>query len=234
MNVLTQLISDLDELLVRIRPSMAIVGDKRGSGAGAGILVGDGLVLTNHHVARHGHSLQVILEDDESFDARVVASDPNVDLALLEIQWSPLTGTGEPEHVHGHGYWSRQTAFHAHASPKVYKAAVISTEKPRPGEMVFAFGHPWGERNVLTGGVLSAVTSARSRKGEVPILRADVQLAPGNSGGPLLNSAGEVIGINAMIFGGDQSVAIPASVIREFLEAAQKNMPGRQPAEAVI
>jgi len=179
------------------------VGDKHG-GAGAGILVGDGLVLTNHHVAHHGHSLQVMLDDNKTFDARVVASDPNVDLALLEI---PSNG---------------------------HKQAVISTETPRPGEMVFAYGHPWGQRNVLTGGVLSAVSAVRTHHGEVPILRADVQLAPGNSGGPLLNSAGEVIGINAMIFGGDQSVAIPASVIRPFLEKARASVPERYVNEAVL
>lgn len=203
MNVFNQLFTALDELLERVRPVLAIVGDKRG-GAGAGLLVGEGLVLTNHHVARHGRSLQVVLDDDKTFAARLVASDPDVDLALLEI---PSNG---------------------------HQAAIFSKEKPRPGEIVFAMGHPWGQRNVLTGGVLSAVTTARGRHGEVPILRADVQLAPGNSGGPLLNSAGEVIGLNAMIFGGDQSVAIPASVIREFLETARKNMPGRRVAEGVL
>jgi serine protease Do len=105
--------------------------------------------------------------------------------------------------------------------------------------MVFAFGHPWGQRAVLTGGVLSAVTVARTRRGEIPILRTDAHLAPGNSGGPLLNAAGEVIGLNAMIFGGDQGIAIAVSVIREFLEKARKNMsskpmprPGREPVGA--
>ena len=209
MNVFTRLNTALDELLERVRPVLVVVGDKRG-GAGAGILVGDGLVLTNHHVASHGRYLQVVLDDSETYAARLVASDPDVDLALLEI---PSNG---------------------HLYPKGHGSAVISNEKPRPGEMVFAFGHPWGQRNVLTGGVLSAVTSLNGRHGEVPILRADVQLAPGNSGGPLLNSAGEVIGLNALIFGGDQSVAIPASLIREFLEKAQKDMPSRHSAEAVL
>ena len=202
MSIFAPLNAALDELLEHIRPMLAVVWDKR-RGAGAGILVGDGLVLTNHHVAGSSRSLQVVLENDETFDARMVTSDPNVDLALLEI---PSNG---------------------------HAAAVLSKDVPRPGEMVFAFGHPWGERNVLTGGVLSAVTKVRGRHGEVPILRADVQLAPGNSGGPLLNMAGEVIGLNAMILGGDQSVAIPASVLREFLETAQKKMPSRHISEGV-
>jgi len=192
----------LEELLGRVRPVLAVVMDKR-RGAGAGILLGNGLVLTNAHVAGRGRSLQVVLADEETYPARLVASDKNVDLALLEI---PHTG---------------------------HAVAVLSEETPRPGEMVFAFGHPWGQRNVLTGGVLSAVTSLRGRGGEIPVLRADVQLAPGNSGGPLLNAAGEVIGLNAMIFGGDQSVAIPAGLIREFMEAAFEKMPARA-AEGVL
>jgi serine protease Do len=202
MNLSSLLDTALEELLSRIRPVLAVVMDKR-RGAGAGILLGNGLVLTNAHVAGRGRSLRVVLANDETYPAKLVASDRNVDLALLEI---PADG---------------------HAT------AVLSEETPRPGEMVFAFGHPWGQRNVLTGGVLSAVTSLHGRQGEIPILRADVQLAPGNSGGPLLNTAGEVIGLNAMIFGGDQSVAIPAGVIREFLETALKKVSGRV-AEGVL
>jgi serine protease Do len=202
MNLPALLNAALEELLGRIRPVLAVVMNKR-RGAGAGILVGNGLVLTNAHVAGRGRSLQVVLANDETFPAKLVASDKNVDLALLQI------------------------SHNGHA------AAVLSEETPRPGEMVFAFGHPWGQRNVLTGGVLSAVTSLRGRGGEIPVLRADVQLAPGNSGGPLLNTAGEVIGLNAMIFGGDQSVAIPAGVIREFLGSALEKLPPRD-AEGVL
>jgi serine protease Do len=191
MNLSALLNSALDELLARVRPLLAVVQDGR-RGAGAGVLAGGGLVLTNAHVVRGRHPVQVTLADDQTYPARLVASDPRLDLALLEI---PAGGSA---------------------------TAVFSETLPRAGELVFAFGHPWGQRNVLTGGVLSAVTAARTRDGEIPILRADVQLAPGNSGGPLLNAAGEVLGLNAMIFGGDQSVAIPAAVIRPFLEAARK------------
>ena len=180
----------LDELLARLRPLLALVSNGR-HGAGAGVLAGDGLVLTNLHVVGRARSVQVSLEDGSRYEARVVARDPQVDLALLQI---PANGQA---------------------------AAVFSDSAPRPGELVYAFGHPWGQRNVLTGGVLSAVTSLRGRHGDVPVLRADLQLAPGNSGGPLLNASGEVIGLNAMIFGGDQSVAIPASLIKSFLAGAR-------------
>ncbi|HVM72035.1 MAG TPA: trypsin-like peptidase domain-containing protein [Anaerolineales bacterium] len=190
MNGTALLDSALDELLERIRPVLAVVQNGR-RGAGAGVLAGDGLVITNLHVVGRARSLQVLLYDDTQYEAHVVATDPKVDLALLQI----------PQNGHA--------------------AAVFSSGNPRPGELVYAFGHPWGSRNVLTGGVLSAVTSLRTRKGLVPILRADVQLAPGNSGGPLLNAAGEVLGLNSMIFGGDQSVAIPASLIRSFLAGAR-------------
>jgi serine protease Do len=151
-------------------------------------------VLTNNHVVAHGRGFRVILENDETYEAKPVAHDPEVDLALLEIPRTDLL------------------------------QAVFATSKPRPGEMVFALGHPWGERNVLTGGVLSALTPARNRRGTFNVLRTDAQLAPGNSGGPLLNAAGEVIGINAMIVGGDQFVAIPVAIVGEFLEKYRKSV----------
>jgi serine protease Do len=179
--------SAMDELLARVRPVMVVIRNGHW-GAGAGVLVGNGLVLTNNHVVARGRRFQVILDNDEAFDAKTVARDPEVDLALLEI---PATSLPQ---------------------------AKFAASEPHPGEMVFALGHPWGQRNVLTGGVLSAVSPARNKRGEIKVLRTDAQLAPGNSGGPLLNAAGEVIGINAMIIGGDQFVAIPVSLVREFLE----------------
>jgi len=195
--------SALDELLARVRPVLVIVRNGR-RGAGAGVIVGDGLVLTSHHVVARGRSFKATLDDDASYEARILSREPETDLALLEI---PANG---------------------------HPSAVFSEREPRPGEMVFAFGHPWGQRAVLTGGVLSAVTLAYTRHGEIPVLRTDARLAPGNSGGPLLNAAGEVIGLNAMIFGGDQGIAIPASVIREFLEKAHASMPSKPTPEGVL
>ncbi len=186
MNTLLQ--DALAQLLARIQPALTVVRDGQ-RGAGAGISLGNGRVLTNLHVVRGG-SAEVILDNGEAVEARVVARDPDVDLALLEIPRGDLP------------------------------AAVLAVKLPQPGEMVFALGHPWGERNFLTAGVLSAFSTARNRHGEFKVLRSDARLAPGNSGGPLLNAAGEVIGINAMIVGGDQSVAIPVTVMREFLQKA--------------
>lgn len=195
--------SALDDLLARVRPVLAIVHNGR-RGAGAGVLAGDGLVLTSNHVVARGRSFKVTLDGGASYEARILFSETETDLALLGIP-----ANGQP-------------------------SAVFSERNPRPGELVFAFGHPWGQRAVLTGGVLSAVTAARTPRGDIPVLRTDARLAPGNSGGPLLNAAGEVIGLNAMIFGGDQGIAIPVSVIREFLSKARKNMPSDAVPEGVI
>lgn len=157
-------------------------------GAGAGILADGGLVLTNAHVVRHNRKLRVVLDDDREYEGQLIAQNPEIDLALLRI---PKNG---------------------------YQTAVFSSNLPRPGEIVFAYGHPWGMRNILTAGVLSSITSAKTPKRQVTLLRSDLQLAPGNSGGPLLNAAGEVVGLNAMIFGGDQSLAIAVTEIRAFME----------------
>lgn len=173
-------------------------------GAGAGFLAGEGLVLTSQHVVAGRRQIKVVLDDDSMYVADVLAREPERDLALLSF---PASG---------------------------HPVAVISEREPKPGEMVFAFGHPWGQRAVLTCGVLSAVVKAHSHNGAFSLLRTDAFLAPGNSGGPLFDAAGEVIGINAMILGGDQNIAIPAGIIRSFLEKVPARMPSRTVPEDVI
>jgi serine protease Do len=184
----------VDEFVRQVLPSLVVVRGRR-FGAGAGIVWdANGLILTNNHVVGR-HPPIVLLQDDREYESRLVARDPNVDLALLSIDAADLTPL---------------------------KAA---STPPRVGEMVFAFGHPWGQRNTVTRGIVSALVSAQNRRGEkLPIVRSDVSLAPGNSGGPLVNAQAEVIGINAMIVGGDQSVSIAASVATEFVrKAMEKN-----------
>jgi serine protease Do len=202
----TSLTSALDELIARVMPSLVVVRGHRW-GAGAGIIwSADGLILTNNHVVGR-HTPVVVLQDDGEYEARLLARDPGVDLALLEIAAGDLP------------------------------AAAPASGTPRIGEMAFAFGHPWGQRNTVTQGVISAVTSAETRdRRTIPVLRTDVPLAPGNSGGPLVNAAGEVIGVNTLIVGGDQSVSVPVSVGTEFIAnaIAQRDPAGQPVAEATL
>jgi serine protease Do len=180
----------IEELVQQVMPSLVVVRGHR-FGAGSGIVWdANGLILTNNHVV--GRRLPiVVLQDDREYESRLLARDPDVDLALLSIDAANLTPL---------------------------KPVSVS---PRVGEMVFAFGHPWGQRNAVTRGIVSALVSAQNRRGDkLPVIRSDAPLAPGNSGGPLVNASGEVIGINAMIIGGDQSVSIAASVAREFIQKA--------------
>lgn len=180
----------IDELVQQVMPSLVIVRGHR-YGAGAGIVWdANGLILTNNHVVGRRTPI-VVLQNDGEYESRLLARDPDADLALLSIDATNLTPL---------------------------KPVSVS---PRVGEMVFAFGHPWGQRNTVTRGIVSALAFAQNRRGDtLPIVRSDVPLAPGNSGGPLVNASGEVIGINAMIVGGDQSVSIAASVANEFVRKA--------------
>jgi serine protease Do len=183
----------IDDLVQQVLPSLVVVRGRR-FGAGAGIVWdANGLILTNNHVVGR-HLPIVLLQDDREYESQLIARDPEVDLALLSIEAANLT--------------SLQAA----------------SASPRVGEMVFAFGHPWGQRNTVTRGIVSALVSAQNRRGDtLPIVRSDAPLAPGNSGGPLVNAKGEVVGINAMIVGGDQSVSIAASVATEFVQKALVN-----------
>ena len=186
----TQVIAELVE---QVLPSLVVVRGHR-FGAGSGIVWdANGLILTNNHVVGR-HTPVVLLQDDREYESKLIARDPDVDLAILSIETTNLTPL---------------------------KPATVS---PRVGEMVFAFGHPWGQRNTVTRGIVSALVSAQNRRGDkLPIVRSDAPLAPGNSGGPLVNAYGEVIGINAMIVGGDQSVSIASSVAVDFVNKALQN-----------
>ena len=91
----------------------------------------------------------------------------------------------------------------------------------RVGEWVFAVGNPWGQRGVVTAGIISGVSTPKANQSEdefpVRYIKSDVILAPGNSGGPLLNADGMVVGVNAMVFGGDLAVSIPSNVVSSWI-----------------
>jgi serine protease Do len=169
-------------------------------GFGAGIIwksdSSTSLILTNHHVTAQGQRWMVMLEDGSEHSARLLAKDEEVDLALLQVEAGGLK-----------------------------PLAVADENELRVGQLVMAIGHPWGQRGSVTAGLVSGLTKAQTkgRRGSVDIIRSDARLAPGNSGGPLVDAAGSVIGINTMIIGGDQGIAVPGYVAREFVDEALKS-----------
>ena len=182
---------EISALIARVGPSVVQVR-VHGRGAGAGVVWdSDGDVLTNHHVVgQEAGPVEVVLQDGRVLRAEIARRHPTADLALLQV---PAGG--------------------------LQPAEAGDSDTLRVGELVFAIGHPWGHRDVVTAGIVTATGELQVSWGSRPIacIRSDVQLAPGNSGGPLLNAAGQVVGINSMILGGDLSVAIPSGAVRRWL-----------------
>ncbi len=156
----------------------------RGQGSGF-IVSSDGLILTNAHVVRGASTVTVKLNDRREFAAKVLGADARTDIAVLRIDAKNLPVV------------------------KLGDAGTLQV-----GEWVLAIGSPFGFENTVTAGVVSAKGRSLPSDSLVPFIQTDVAVNPGNSGGPLFNSRGEVIGINSQIFsqtGGYQglSFAIP-------------------------
>jgi serine protease Do len=166
--------------------------------AGSGFIVtSDGYILTNAHVVSQADTVTVKLTDRREYQAKVVGSDERTDVAVLKIDAKNL--------------------------PTV---KIGRPEDVHPGEWVVAIGSPFGFENSVTAGIVSA-TSRSLDSGYVPFIQTDVAVNPGNSGGPLFNLRGEVIGINSQIFsrsGGYMglSFAIPIDVAANVQEQLVK------------
>jgi serine protease Do len=189
--------AELTSVFERVKPSVVQVYTE-GRGGGTGIIWHqDGRILTNNHVvARDDAKVQVLLADGRTLPAKVLYRNRQLDLALLQADGGDLQPL----------------------------SAGDSTQL-RVGEWVFALGHPWGQRWVLTAGIVSAISTIKLAENlTTRYIKSDVGLAPGNSGGPLLDADGNFIGINAMIFGGDLSVSIPSEVVNKWLA----NLPQKQ------
>jgi len=167
-----------------------------GRSLGSGFIISeDGYVLTNHHVVDRAQEVKVILSDRREFTATVVGSDEQSDVALLKLdaEGLPFLRTGDAAEV-------------------------------KPGQWAVAIGSPFGLDQSVTAGIVSAVQRATSNSQRyVPFIQTDVAINRGNSGGPLLNTSGEVIGINSQIFsnsGGFMGVsfAIPMDVAMNVVE----------------
>lgn len=189
MNALSALNRDLAAATERVRQGVVHVKNGR-YGAGTGLVVReDGLVVTNAHVVKQRYP-HVKLADGRTLRAQLLRHEPDLDLALLAVE--------------------------AVALPAL---SLTGGEAIRPGEVVLAVGHPWGIVGSATAGVVLGV-------GRLPLpgplarrdwLVADLHLRPGNSGGPLVDSRGEVVGVGTMVLGHGLGVAIPVSDVCAFL-----------------
>ena len=186
----------LMQVVKRVQPSIVQVA-KEGRGAGTGIVWKadgrEGYIITNNHVVPDDATkIQVHLSDGRSLDAKVIDRHKKLDVAMLFVEGDNLQAV-----------------------------EVADSASLRVGEWVFAVGNPWGQRGVVTAGIISGVSSPKTTEseGELPIryIKSDVILAPGNSGGPLLNADGMVVGVNAMVFGGDLAVSIPSNVVSSWI-----------------
>ena len=172
--------------------------ERRGTGSGF-IISADGLILTNHHVVDGADEIKVRLTDNREFTGKVLGSDAKTDIAVVKIDAKDL-----PYLTMG------------------------NSDELKFGEWVAAIGSPFGLDNTVTSGIVSAKSRKLPSDQYVPFIQTDVAVNPGNSGGPLFNMKGEVVGINSQIFstsGGFMglSFAIPSNLAMQIKDQLVKN-----------
>ena len=172
--------------------------ERRGTGSGF-IISADGLILTNHHVVEGADEIKVRLTDNREFTGKVLGSDAKTDIAVVKIDAKDL-----PYLTMG------------------------NSDELKVGEWVAAIGSPFGLDNTVTSGIVSAKSRKLPSDQYVPFIQTDVADNPGNSGGPLFNMKGEVVGINSQIFstsGGFMglSFAIPSNLAMQIKDQLVKN-----------
>jgi S1-C subfamily serine protease len=175
----------VSHVVERIGPSVVRVDVKRGgrsAGSGSGVVVSpDGLALTNSHVVQGARVVALVTVEGRELQARVLGDDPDTDLALLRVE----------------------------ADVSLPAAKLGDSSKLKRGQIAIAIGNPLGFDATVTAGVISALgRTLQSRTGRMieDVVQTDAALNPGNSGGPLVSTAGEVVGINTAVIMGAQGI----------------------------
>jgi S1-C subfamily serine protease len=171
--------------VARVSPAVAHVRVVRGKGgregAGSGFLITpDGYLVTNSHVASGASALEVTLSDGRTADAQIVGDDPDSDLAVLKVQANDFS-------------WVR----------------FGDSSRVKVGQVAIAIGSPFGFQHTVTAGIVSALgRSMRAQTGRLldNVLQTDASLNPGNSGGPLVDARGDVIGVNTAVIMAAQGI----------------------------
>ncbi|MBT6274563.1 MAG: trypsin-like serine protease, partial [Chromatiales bacterium] len=145
---------------------------ERALSAGSGVVADakKGYILTNHHVIANAHKITVTLKEGRRLEAKLVGSDPDTDIALLQVQ-----------------------------SDRLHQLVLNDSDTVKVGDVVFAIGNPFGLGQTVTSGMVSALGRGIGMHGYEDLIQTDAAINPGNSGGALVNSKGELIGINSAI-----------------------------------
>jgi S1-C subfamily serine protease len=178
-NAVTSVVDTVGPAVVRVETRGA---NGHSGGVGSGVVITpDGLVLTNSHVVARAKEVRLLDAEGHVMEARSLGEDPDTDLALLR----------------------------AGSARDLTHAALGDSKKLRRGQLVVAIGNPLGFESTVTAGVISALgRSLRARSGRLieDVIQTDAALNPGNSGGPLVSSRGQVIGINTAVILGAQGI----------------------------
>ena len=166
---------------------------QQGSGSGV-IISADGYIVTNNHVVADADELTVTLNDNKEYSARIIGTDKTTDLALIKIEGKNL--------------------------PAI---TIANSENIKVGEWVLAVGNPFNLTNTVTAGIVSAKGRSLYKNGVESFIQTDAAINPGNSGGALVNTRGELIGINAMLYSQTGSFsgygfAIPTSIMNKVVD----------------